>query len=342
MQINFKNILCFLFIFIGYFSESSAEYKNIKSRLQELEAKSMKTDGWFKEIQNMKRDIKFIRKNVDSFIRELESSDCFIREKALGKFNNYSSDSKLYDDELKSKIPILNPNLKTKINLLLKESKRDYETLERIMDISINRLQKSKYPFPLIYIEFWRVKRKLLSVIKDPKEDLLVRYGALGFFVHDPSEGGLFYNKRVLRNLEKDFDGLDKNLKYITSLAMLNNFPEEVTSLNKIMPLFLKGLKEDDFYLRFIIQKTLKEFTGEDICVDPTDPLELRTEGIKKWEEWWKKNKNFKYIAKRKKLPEDPDAELWEELKLRHPEEKEEIDKFLKEADETAQRNMKR
>jgi len=348
MQIKLKKIFSFLLLliswsFLTYSQElkgSIKEVKELQDGLERLNDKTLKEIRLSQEINKIKKEEKFVKKIVDKFLMDLWNLDCQVREKALAKaFRDFEFNGNHYK-ELEKKLPQLDPNLRRKVNLLLETLNKADKATQRMMDETINLLKKPYFSIPPLQIlGLWVAKRKLINIYRNPHEDFVVRSAALGALLTNISEGGLFLRRGVnYRDLEKALGSPDKNLRYMAAIALLDTFPGKIVSLSKIIPLLLEGLKNNSLYLRMRIQNVLKEFTGEDICIDSSDPLEIRMEGIKKWEEWWMRNKSFKYTPRKKEIPEELDAELRdelkEELKQRHPEDKEAIEEFFKKPEE--------
>lgn len=77
----------------------------------------------------------------------------------------------------------------------------------------------------------------------------------------------------------------NKNVR-LTALEGLSRVPDQF-----VVDLLIKTLRDNDEVLRFAADKWLKQITHQSFKFGHTDPLERREEAIRKWELWWRENR---------------------------------------------------
>ncbi len=137
-----------------------------------------------------------------------------------------------------------------------------------------------------------KAKSSLLSIANSSQEPFSRRFaavGAMGLFVDqfDDPEGEMRRKGLPLEEWKHGVIGLlDSHDSRLRSIVASSSISSEVVK-HKIVPILLNALRDDDFMIRLSAQNALMRRTGQNFCIDPTDPIEKRESGIRQWEAWW-------------------------------------------------------
>ena len=144
--------------------------------------------------------------------------------------------------------------------------------------------------------EFQNAKKELLRLVRDSKTTPETRAAAVGVMVYLVDHYGDPHGKaqrmglpiadwkKTLLDLLKDSDQ-QVALAVAIGISSMSSFKD--VDKSQLVPKLINGLRHEDFGTRLDALRALTSVTGRQFCVDPTDELSARAEGIAQWERWW-------------------------------------------------------
>lgn len=250
-----------------------------------------------------------VERMVAEFVGLLSSKDCSQRKGAiftyLPKFVS-AQNPFLYLSALKTQRAQSQEPLKEKLSVIINytemEARFRKEREEKLFFHNLLRTVKSLNERAKRLEE---IKKLYLKIIKDKREDIITRSMALGNMIFaidrlyspdraEREEYGTQFTVEWADEVLKLLKDRDTTVRLITALAIGQGGGLRGKVINKahIIEEILQGLRNESFVLRWSSQKTLEEMIDQHICIDPTDRLKEREQGIKQWEMWWKINKS--------------------------------------------------
>lgn len=143
-----------------------------------------------------------------------------------------------------------------------------------------------------------RMSRRLLGVINDPKEHFNVRLiaGSFNARLVVMVARALSATAPWAEEMPKLLQSGDPQVRLVGAWVLAGGRLLEAQAPEKgvVIPELIGGLRGKTFAERYLSQEALVQLSNvpaEELCVDPTDPSEVRVEGIRRWETWWAENK---------------------------------------------------
>jgi hypothetical protein len=228
---------------------------------------------------------------LNQLVSSLQSQDCTIRARAILQQLPYlkSAPKEVFRKQNKN----LTPEVRLKLDsivAMLEQKERLANEFERLTKTHVSSALRENDPERSRLLA--KAKNTLLAIANSPKESFpkrLAAVGAMGFFVDqfDDPEGEMRRMGLPLEEWKRDVIGLlDSNDSRLRSIVASSSTASDVPR-RKIIPILLNALREDDLMIRVSAQNALMKRTGQNFCIDPTDPFERRESGIHQWEQWW-------------------------------------------------------
>ncbi len=235
---------------------------------------------------------------VDFLIERLTSPECLRRWEALQNFLG------TVEEQLR-RLPLLRQRVKTVDEALQERLLLLVEFLEQGRTICLKTEGLTKEVRRIAKIQddrrraaaLDRLRQRLLRTINDPDEGFSTRAFAaayLAFLVHK-------YSSELPREWSTELANLlesgDPQVRLAGSFVAAGvGFPKgQDPAKGVVIPALITGLRGASFAERYPSQRSLLRLTKLDLgqfCLDPSDPLEMRAAGVRRWEEWWNQNKD--------------------------------------------------
>ena len=224
----------------------------------------------------------------------LGSSICANRWQALEKYLRSSGDRLR---PLRQSLRTANPSMRARLALVVTFLEEDANARSRV--------QAWEREFTQIAVmqdgakqssELENMHRRLVNIIRDPKESFGPRLDAASFLAVLVTE----FAPAPTAAWAGEFPGLlrstDGRVRLVGAMLYARGmlFKAQAPQMGTVIPVLINGLKWDSFEERLRSQRGLFYLTSvsaEQVCADPTDPRPQRTEGIRQWEAWWAANK---------------------------------------------------
>ncbi len=237
-----------------------------------------------------------ITRDVKEVIQTLSSESCRVRWAGQTAFlqglDDYGPRLQALRDTVKSGDPSVQA-IKERISMVI-------EYLRQV-ESSLARLEPEKQadrigPMPpgrRRSSELLKLRKQLLGMINDPKEDFIMRLHAAIFMTESAHSLTAAWAKDTTGLLQSS----DPTVRLVGSLLAAERrlLKSQAPEKGSVIPMLIRGLSRNSYAERWRSQAALLRVTAQpldEFCVDPTDPSAVRAISVQRWDEWWANNKD--------------------------------------------------
>lgn len=243
-----------------------------------------------------------LKSRIRALLEQLASAECVVRQRAVLEEARRRSAP---DIPIRKLIAIWEEELKTAKERARPKGQLIIESLRSEQEVDADRGTQAWFekwlqttigaPDARRAKEFQRAKVELLRIAKDRTANMRLRTTALAFMAyivdhygdpHGRAERMGVPIKDWKRELGQLLDSRDPDVAIIAAEAMAGLEAFSQVDQSKLIAKLIQGLRHRDFDIRVAAQVEVRNLTGQDFCIDPTDPPSERESGIRKWEEW--------------------------------------------------------
>lgn len=234
---------------------------------------------------------------LDLFMEKLPSPDCSTRWEALVFFLGSGPNPADRLALLRRSVAEVERPMQERLHQLIEFTEQGITARAKVDPLAkqVERLQ-TRPPSRRRAAELDRLRQRFLQIIHDPKEPFSTRASAASAmsvlvteFAREATRGWATEFAKLLANGDPHVR-LAASLVAARGRLLRGQEPEK----GPVILVLIGGLRGLSFHERFSSQGALLGLTNlsaAQLCVDPTDPPELRAAGIRRWEEWWDQNK---------------------------------------------------
>lgn len=229
-------------------------------------------------------------------LQGLSSANCPDRERALQRYLRSDSDR---FPALRKKMQTVDPPMKLRLMLIIEYLAAHADARSRIeaWEKQVERIAKTRSKARRS-AELERMSRRLLGIVNDQKERFSVRLSAASFNARLVARDAraLSVTAPWAEEMPKLLQSADPQVRLVGAWVFAGGrlLKAQAPEKGVVIPELISGLRGETFAERYLSQGALIQLANvpvEEFCVDPTDPSEVRVEGIRRWESWWAENR---------------------------------------------------
>lgn len=235
---------------------------------------------------------------VKEFVAGLASEDCASRRHALRRIFPKLLDQQApfrYVPPVQDELGKAAPQLQRKLSQVLGHLESwatFYATRKEPLDQLLEQKLSREDLYPGKDSERLRnLRDEYLTIIQNPEENLHTRFYAAAVMVlavRNSLGPQKYWGPSLLRLLR---DG-DPVAQMIAVSAVLGGVQREKVPKARLVAPLIKNLRDPRFSVRQVAQNYLEAIVGVQVCLDATDPEDIREPAIRQWEAWWTANRS--------------------------------------------------